>query len=379
MNIPYAKHEITPEDIQAVTDVLESGMLTNGPALRAFEDDFGNKFGVDHAIGVSSGTAALHLAVAALGVEKDKTVLMPSLTFAATANAVLYGGGNVEFVDIDPKTLVIDVDDVEEKLATDPDRYAGVIGVDFAGYPMDAERLHEVCKTTGKWLLEDAAHSLGAVSRHHDEDVAVGGSEYTDATLFSFHPAKHITSGEGGMVTTRSQQLADKIRLLRNQGMDKNNARAQEEGWFYNIAELGYNYRMSELHAALGRSQLGRADVMLEARQRIAERYREAFDGAEGITIPEYDPAHTNAYHLFIVSLADRLATFEGLKQKGIFTQVHYVPLHMQPLYKPYVEGAQLPNTERYYRDSLSIPMYPTLSEDEQSHVIDSLLNLTSK
>lgn len=372
MNIPYTKHEITPEDIQSVTAVLESGVLTNGTALVNFEEAFAHHVDSPQAVGVSSGTAGLHLAVKALGVKPGQTVIVPSLTFAATANAALYEGAKVEFVDIDPKTLLLDDDEVEERLANSPEKYAGVIAVDFAGYPVDTQRLSEVCGEYGAWLVEDAAHALGAVSIRDGTEVKVGEGQFADATVFSFHPAKHITTGEGGMVTTRDEELYERLKLLRSHAMDKGSDQSAQGGWYYRIDELGYNYRMSELNAALGLSQLQRADDNLAARQAIAKAYRAAFEGS-AISLPDYDSDQTNAYHLFVARVDGRKRVYDALRDKGVFAQVHYVPLHLQPLYQGANGQVSLPNTERYYREGLSIPMYPTLGGDEQAYVIEAL------
>ncbi|MFI5270971.1 MAG: DegT/DnrJ/EryC1/StrS family aminotransferase [Candidatus Saccharimonadales bacterium] len=374
-NIPYTKHDMTPEDVQAVVDVLESGVLTGGKRLDGFEKAFADTVDAPFAVGVSSGSTALHLAVNALGIESNQTVLVPSLTFAATANAVLYSGASVEFLDVDPKTLVIDPSEVEKRLASDPEKYAGVIAVDFAGYPTNASKLAEISSDHGVWFIEDASHALGASSVYEREPTTVGDSRYADATVFSFHPAKHITTGEGGMVTTRSEALSEKIRLLRSHAMDKS-GQPEGEGWRYGISELGFNFRMSEINAALGLSQLQRIDDSIAARQVIADTYRGAFDGSN-IQLPEYDPRQTHANHLFVVRVDQRKRVYNALKGLGIHTQVHYVPLHMQPLYEHHAEGAELPHTEEYYSQALSIPMFPSLSEPEQEYVIESLLGVT--
>lgn len=372
MNIPYAKHEITAEDIAAVTEVLQEGALTNGSHIAGFEDAFATTFQAERAVGVANGTAALHLAVHALGIAEGQTVIVPSLTFAATANSVLYNGGNVAFVDIDPDTLLLNIDQVADKVARDPKQYAGVIAVDFAGYPVDTKTLSDICKDHDMWLIEDAAHAPGAISHRHAEEVIVGSSDYADATTFSFHPAKHITAGEGGMVTTSNAQRADTIQLLRSHGMGKTNEQAQKEGWYYRIDELGFNYRLSDINAALGHSQLDRLGGNLALRQEIANNYRAAFEDTV-IDMPEYDEAQVHANHLFVVRVPERKRVYEVLKGKGIFTQVLYIPLHTQPLYRRVAGEHALPHTEKYYEECLSLPMYPSLSADEQAYVIDAL------
>ncbi len=377
MNIPYTKHDMLPEDIEAVTLALQSGMLTNGSEITDFEADFGTTIEAPYAVGVSSGTAALHMAVHALGITPEQTVLIPSLTFAATANAVLYSGGSVEFVDVDPDTLLIDSQVVADKIQTNPDKYAGVIAVDFAGYPVDARELAITCRQEGKWLIEDAAHALGAIANYRGEMVTVGSGAYADATVFSFHPAKHITTCEGGMVTTNQPELDRTLRLIRSHAMDRANVVADEEPWRYQIDQLGFNYRMSEINAALGRSQLGRIGANIAQRQNIGQTYQEAFEYSN-IRTPNYDAEHTNAYHLFVAQVDNRKEVYLKLREAGIFAQVHYVPLHMQPFYQDMAKGSELPYTEKYYSECLSLPMYPSLSPAEQAYVIDTIKKLAT-
>lgn len=372
MPIPYAKHEITTEDIDAVVEALKSEFLTNGEFLPAFENEFAGYTGAKHAIGVSSGTAGLYLAVRALGLEPGQKVIVPSLTFTATANAALHNGGCVEFVDIDPETLLLDIHQISTLVEANPKQYAGIIAVDFAGYPVDSKELSDLCKQHQMWFVEDAAHALGAVSKRHGDEVVVGSSEYADATVFSFHPTKHITTGEGGMVTTNRTDVDSKLRLLRNHCLDRRNAQTEKEGWYYRIEELGYNYRLGEMNAALGLSQLRRLNHNLARRQEIAQKYKCAFANSD-IGLPKYDELQINAYHLFIVRVQNRKNVYDALRTRGIFPQVHYVPLHKQPFFEAAVGRVNLPNTETYYHECLSLPIYSTLSDNDQSYVIDSI------
>jgi len=378
MNIPYTKHDITDADIEAVEKVLRNGPLTNGPQVSAFEDKFSTLVNAKYAAAVSSGTAALHLAVTALGVKPGQTVLVPSLTFAATANVVLYAGGEVEFVDIDPDTLLIDLKLIEQRLKTNPDKYAGVIAVDFAGLPVDIPQLSETCKKYGVWLIEDASHSLGASFAYGEEKLMVGGSKYADAVTFSFHPAKHITSGEGGMVTTPHKHIHERIALLRSHAMSKSKVNTDTEGWRYDIDILGYNYRLSDINAALGLSQLDRLKQNVAQRRTLAEEYRSQLKDSS-VLLPPDSPSSEHAYHLFVIQAPRRMELFNYLKQCGIFAQVHYVPLHMQALYKRSAASTPLIHTESYYERCLSIPMFPSLKANEQDHVIKSLTDFLEK
>ena len=372
MDIPYAKHEITDEDIKNVISALTSGALTNGPFLSQFEERFANYTGSSNALGVSSGTSGLHLAVESLTKPEDrgKTVLLPSLTFAATANSVLYAGLRLEFVDIDSDTLLIDVADLEAKLAANSSKYVGLMVVDFAGMPINIKQVAKICKKYGIWLIEDAAHALGAVYYDSGKSIKVGSGEYADATVFSFHPAKHITTGEGGMVTTNNQSLFQDMQLLRSHSLDRSTVQTKKDNWYYRIKKLGYNYRLSELHAALGLSQLSRIETNLARRRKIASTYIEALSGLDLNMQPSL-PEANNAYHLFVVQTAKRKELYEQLKTHGIFAQIHYVPLHMQPFYKKLVGSVSLPKTERYYDLCISLPIFPTLKHEEQSRVIE--------
>lgn len=377
MNIPYAKHEITESDIAAVSKAMKSGYLTGGEQVLEFEENFKKYVNAEYALAVSSGTAALHLAVIAMKVPSEKTVLMPSLTFAATANSVLYCGANVEFVDIDPDTFLIDLNIVKQKIELNPKKYAGVIVVDYAGYPVDTKSLRSICNQYNLWIIEDAAHAPGAISARDEDIVHVGSSSYADITVFSFHPAKHITTGEGGMITTRRKELYDIMKLLRSHAMSKENQKSQDEGWYYSIEQLGYNYRMSELNAALGVSQLKRAAQNLERRREIASIYDSEL-AQTNIKLPVKDEKNTHAYHLYIIQSTNRRQLYDQLKLKGIFSQVHYVPLHMQQYYKDFDGTNDLPHTDDYYKFCLSIPMYPSLTKQEQDYVIQTIEQFSS-
>ncbi len=372
MSIPYSRHNITNEDIKSVVTALKSGVLTGGQQLTGFETELSGYVGSKHAVGVSSGTAGLHLAVEALKTTENvgKTVLVPSLTFSATANAALYAGLKIEFVDIDPTSLLVDIKEIETKLASSPTKYAGIIAVDFAGMPLDIIKLAKLCKQYGVWLVDDAAHALGAASHYGGKMVKVGSGEFANATVFSFHPAKHITTAEGGMVTLNDINMAYNLRLLRSHSMDKTTLKSETEGWYYQIDKLGYNYRLSEIHAALGRSQLKRIQANIERRRELANRYSEEFSKIN-VEIPTGESVSGHAYHLYIIEVANRKKVYDTLHAKGILAQVHYVPLHMQPYYRNIVGSIRLPNTEAYYKKSLSIPMYSTLTDKEQDIVIE--------
>jgi UDP-4-amino-4,6-dideoxy-N-acetyl-beta-L-altrosamine transaminase len=377
MAIPYGRQNITEEDIQAVIDVLKSDFLTQGPAINAFEEAFAKYIGVQYAVAVANGTAALHLSNLALGVKPGDKVITTPITFAASANATLYCGGHIDFVDIDPKTFLMDLDLLEEKLMSAPlGTYKGIVPVDFAGYPIDAERLRIIADKYKLWVLEDACHAPGgSFTDSHKIEQRCGNGIYADLSIFSFHPVKHIATGEGGMITTNSKALYEKLLLLRTHGITKNPDLLNENhgGWYYEMQELGFNYRLSDIQAALGISQLKHADKGLSRRREIAQNYNEAFKGT-AIKTPKVLAGFEHAYHLYIIQVEKRKELYDYLREHQIFAQIHYIPCHLMPYYRDlgWKEG-DMPNAENYYRNCLSLPMYPTLTDEEQKFVINTI------
>jgi UDP-4-amino-4,6-dideoxy-N-acetyl-beta-L-altrosamine transaminase len=383
-NIPYGKQEITQADIDAVAEVLKSDYLTQGPAVLEFEKKFAAYIGVQYTVAVSNGTAALHLCALALGVTEGKKVITTPITFAASANCVRYCGGEVEFVDIDPETALMDLDKLEALLRSNPKgTYAGVIPVDFAGYPMDLEKIKKLADEFGLWIIEDACHAPGGYfidSKGVKQNC--GNGNYADLAIFSFHPVKHIATGEGGMVTTNNKELYEKLLLLRTHGITKEADKfvnppgsIEQGGWYMEMQALGYNYRLSDLQAALGISQMNRAAVNLEKRKKIAKVYDKAFEGTS-IRILKNKKDFDHAYHLYIIMVEERKALYEYLREHNIFSQVHYIPVHRMPYYQTLGwKMGDLPKAEEYYEKCLSIPMYPSLSQEEQPYVIEKILN----
>ncbi|MDZ7771584.1 MAG: UDP-4-amino-4,6-dideoxy-N-acetyl-beta-L-altrosamine transaminase [Balneolaceae bacterium] len=380
--IPYGRQSIDEEDIRAVTEVLRSNYLTQGPRIPAFEEEFAGYIGCEHAVAVANGTAALHLGVLALGLQPGQKVITTPLTFAASANCVRYAGGLVDFVDIDPHTWLMDLDALERKLEKAPEgTYAGVIPVDFTGLAVDTEGLRELADRHGLWILEDACHAPGgSFLNSQGETVRCGDGRYADAAIFSFHPVKHIAAGEGGMVTTNDPGVKERLELLRTHGITKDPERLRENhgGWYYEMQELGYNFRLTDMQCALGRSQLRRADERLERRRRIAARYDEAFAGHPSITRQAVDPEtrdRHHAWHLYVIGVPERKKLYDRLHEQQILCQVHYIPVHLQPYYRDRGwEKGDFPRTEAYYERCLSLPMYPTLSDEQQEYVIRNVL-----
>jgi len=374
--IPYSRHHITDEDVKAVIETLHSDFLTQGPKIREFEEKFAQYVGAKYAVAVSSGTAALHLSALALGVKPGQKVITSPITFAASANCVHYCGGEVIFCDVNPDTVLIDIEKVEEIVKRNP-KVSGVIPVNFAGYPVDLCELRKVADKYGMWILEDACHSLGGCFID-DNNVKhyCGDGSLADLAIFSFHPVKHIATGEGGMITTNRQDLYEKLLLLRTHGITRNIELFTENhgGWYYEMHDLGFNYRLTDLQAALGISQLARAEEGLKRRREIAQRYNQAFsDSCIKVIYPKENFYH--AYHLYVIQVANRLELYNYLRSKKIFSQVHYIPVHLMPYYKKLGwKKGDFPNAESYYEKCLSLPMYPTLSDEEQEFVIRTVL-----
>lgn len=376
-SIPYGKQSIDQNDIEAVINVLKSDYLTQGPAVSDFERAFAEYIGVKYAVAVSNGTAALHLSVLSLGLNPGEKVITTPITFAASANCVRYAGGEVTFADVDPGSYLIDIDKIRELLSKSAKgTYKGIIPVDFAGRAVDLEKLRKLADEYGCWIIEDACHATGGwFEDSKGKKQYCGNCNYADLSIFSFHPVKHIAAGEGGMITTNNEKLFKKLLMLRTHGITKEAELMTENhgGWYYEMQELGYNYRLSDIHAALGNSQLRKAEKGLQRRREIAQRYDSEFsrfneiEGQSG-----YIEGH--AYHLYIIEVKDRLGLYNFLRDKGIYAQVHYIPVHLLPYYKQFGwKKGDLPNAESYYERCLSLPMFPGLTDEEQGYVIQSV------
>ncbi len=375
MKIPYGRQHITEEDISEVVRVLGSDFLTQGPAIQAFEDEFSEYIGSKYSVAVANGTAALHLAVMALGVKPGKKVITTPITFAASSNSVLYEGGLVDFADIDRETYLLDPNQVEDKIKKAPQEYDGIIPVNLTGLPCQLEDFRAIADRYGLWILEDACHSPGAYVGAGDQRWQAGDGKLADASIFSFHPVKHIAAGEGGMITTRNADTYKKLAMLRTHGITKDPDLLQENhgGWYYEMHELGYNYRLTDFQAALGLSQLRRADQGLEKRNEIAAYYDDRLSDL-GIVRQARPKDRLNAFHLYVIEAEDRLGLYNHLRSHGIYAQVHYIPVHTLPYYKNLGwKKGDFPKAEDYYSKCLSIPMFPTLERREQDYVIETI------
>lgn len=383
--IPYGRQSIEAEDIEAVTQVLKGDYLTQGPTVKEFETSITNflkKITGDqtevYAHAVNNGTTALHLACLALGLKPGEKVLVTSNTFAASANCVLYCGGEVEFVDISPKDYCIDFKDLENTLKNSPaGTYKGIIAVDFAGHVLDLEKLKQIADQHKLWIIEDACHAIGGTRKALDGTIyAAGDGKYADMTIYSFHPVKHIATGEGGMILTRSKKLHERLNLLRTHGITKDPSKLSRSdgGWYHEMQELGYNGRISDVLCALGTSQMKRIEQNLANRRKIAKKYREGLMGLP-IELPQEDPLVQHAFHLYVILTDKRKELYDYLHSKKIFAQVHYLPIYQHPYYIKRYGKISKPNCDHYYERCLSIPMYHGLTEADQNRVISEIRN----
>ncbi len=381
--IPYARQHINEADIDAVIEVLNADYLTQGPKVPEFEQALAAYCRVPHAVACNSATSALHLACLALGLGPGDILWTSPITFVASANCGRYCGAEVDFVDIDPRSYNLDVAALEEKLRLAERRGRlpkVVVAVHFAGQSCDMRAIAGLARRYGFRVIEDASHALGGTYRGEP----VGCCRYADIAVFSFHPVKMITSGEGGMAVSRDPELLRRMRRLRGHGITRDAAEMSEPppgDWYYQQLELGYNYRMSDIHAALGLSQLRRLPQFVQMRTRLARRYREQLSDLP-LILPWQAEWQSSAWHLYVVQVSDeagidRKTLFAALRQRGIGVQVHYIPVHTQPYYQRLgFRPGQFPRAEAYYRRALTLPLYPGINPELQDRVIEQLREL---
>lgn len=384
--IPYGRQDISEEDIQSVVEVLRSDWLTQGPAVERFEQEVARYCGAKYAVAVSSATAALHIACLAAGVKPGDAHWTSPNSFVASANCGLYCGAQPDFVDIDPRTYNLSVDALEEKLARAEKQGRlpkVVIPVHFAGQSCDMEAIAGLGKRYGFSVIEDASHAIGGRYR----DTRVGSCAFSDMTVFSFHPVKIITTGEGGMVLTNRQDLYEKLVRLRSHGItrDPRFMEGESDGtWYYQQIELGFNYRITDIQAGLGSSQMKRLDEFVARRLYLAERYDTLLRELP-LTLPWRQADAYSSFHLYVVRLhLDAIGkthrqVFEGLRQEGVGVNLHYIPVHTQPYYRRLgFEPGDFPQAEQYYREAISLPLYAGLSDNEQDRVVQALKEVLS-
>jgi UDP-4-amino-4,6-dideoxy-N-acetyl-beta-L-altrosamine transaminase len=376
--IPYGRQNITEEDIKTVVATLTSDFLTQGPQVLKFEKKFASYVDAEFAVAVSNATAGLHIATLSLGLQPGQRVITTPITFAASANCVRYVGGEVWFVDIDPDTYLISIPKLKKLIASKPKGFfSGIIPVDFAGLPVNMEKISQIAKSNDLWTV--ACHAPGAFfTDSTGKKIKAGSNLYSECTVFSFHPVKHIACGEGGMVTTNSEEIYRKLLSLRSHGITKDNMSKNDGGWYYEMQELGFNYRLTDIQAALGITQLAKNPKGVNRRNDIAKRYQKAFEGKVKCQLLPND--QLNAHHLFVIEVPKRKELYDFLRVHSIYAQIHYIPVHTLPYYKEIgYENADLSNAENYYEHCISLPMYPSLSDEEQSFVIQKVLEFTNE
>ncbi|MBB2184189.1 UDP-4-amino-4,6-dideoxy-N-acetyl-beta-L-altrosamine transaminase [Lachnospiraceae bacterium MD1] len=372
MYIPYGTQSIDDDDIQAVINTLKADYLTTGPKISEFEDCVAKYVGAKYAVAVSNGTAALHVACLAAGISKGDEVITTPITFVASANSVLYCGATPVFADIDPKTYNIDPKDIRKKITA---KTKAIIAVHFTGQPCDMDEIKKIADEFNLIVIEDAAHALGAVYKGR----RIG--TISDMTTFSFHPVKHITTGEGGMIVTNNKELYQKLSIIRSHGITRNPElmSCNDGPWYYQQLELGYNYRMTDIQCALGISQMKKLDFFISRRLEIVDRYNNAFKDNENILIPYQLDGCYNSWHLYVIQVMnrDRRRVVEALIAKGIGVNVHYIPVYTQPYYRSHgYSDVVCPNAETAYSRFISLPIFPKLSKEEQDYVIEQVIKI---
>lgn len=374
MKISYSKQYIDNDDISAVVDVLKSNFLTNGPKINEFEKNISDYCDVPYACVVSSATAALHLSCLALDIGYGDIVWTSANSFVASANCVLYCNATIDFVDIDEKTFNICPIKLEEKLLEykklGKKLPKAVIVVHFAGLSCDMKAIRKIANQYGFFIIEDASHAFGG----EYNGKKIGCCDFSDIAIFSFHPVKMITTGEGGVILTKNNKIADKAILLRSHGI----VRSQEiedinGGWYYEQQLLGYNFRMTDLQAALGISQLKKLDLFVKKRNELAKNYHQLLSGTD-IKYQLIKNNYFSSYHLFVVQIENRDKIYEYLKKHGIYTQIHYIPIYKQPYYQRFNLENNFTNTDNYYKKTLSLPLYYELNYEEQINIINLIL-----
>ncbi|SFB48001.1 UDP-4-amino-4,6-dideoxy-N-acetyl-beta-L-altrosamine transaminase [Cohnella sp. OV330] len=365
--LPYGSQWIDEDDIEAVVKVLKSDFITQGPAIADFENAVAAYVGARYAVAFCNGTAALHAACYAAGIGPGDEVVTTPITFLASSNCALYMGAKVVFADIDPHTYNIDPDEIETAIT---DRTKAIIAVDLTGQPAEMDRILMLAKDRGIAVIHDAAHSLGA---------SYGGSKvgtFGDMTMFSFHPVKHVTTGEGGVIVTDDERLKTALQMFRNHGMtrDSNLLTRNGEPWYYEMQALGYNYRMTDMQAALGLSQLSKLDGFVRRRREIAARYNAAFEEMADVVLPRQHPLAESSWHLYVIRVNDRNAVFARLRDLNIGVNVHYIPIYKQPYYRGLgYRDDQCPRAEHYYETAITLPLFPKMSDGDVEDVIKAV------
>jgi len=368
--IPYAAQWIDDDDIGAVVSALRSSHLTQGPLVAQFEEAIATYCGAKYAVAMNSGTSALHAACHAAGVVSGDEVITSPITFVASSNCILYCGGKPVFADVQDDTVNIDPNEIEKKITKDT---KVIIPVHFAGHPCDMEKISSIAKEKGIKVIEDAAHALGSVYK----GSKIGSCKYSDMTILSFHAVKHITTGEGGMVLTNDQELYKKILLFRTHGITRDaEMMTKNDGpWYYEMHDLGFNYRITDFQCALGMSQLKKLDSFIRRRREIVQKYQKAFSGIPELVLPIERGSISSAWHIYVIRVkGDRKAVFNSLREKGLGANVHYYPVYLQPYYQKLGYKVETcPKAEEYYSHAITLPLYPKMTNEDVEYVIDAV------
>lgn len=378
----YGKQSIGQSDIDAVVEVLKSDFLTQGPAIEKFEKYVAEYCGVKYAVAVTNATSALHIACLAAGLGKGDVLWTSPITFTASANCGRYCGADVDFVDIDPSTYNMSVDELEKKIQKMAVKPKVVIPVHLAGQSCDMDKIYKLSQEYGFKVIEDASHAIGADYK----STKIGCCKYSDLTVFSFHPVKIVTTGEGGMVLTNDKELHEKLLLYRSHGITRDTklmTRLADGPWYYQQIELGFNYRMTDMQAALGYSQMQKVDEFVSRRRYLAKRYDELLKNINNIQLPYQNDDTDSSWHLYVVR-ADfskmsktKQQIFDGMKDRGICLNLHYIPVHTQPYYqKQGFKDGDFPNSEKYYEEAFTLPLYYSLTDEQQDYIVKNLVEV---
>lgn len=385
--IPYSRQWIDEDDIQAVVEVLHSDWITQGLVVEQFEKELAAYCGAKYAVAVSSGTAALHLACLAAGIKKDDEAITSPITFVASVNSVVYCGGTPVFADVNSRTINIDPKEIQGKINK---KTKAIIPVHFTGLPCEMEKINKIAREYDLIVIEDACHALGAEYKVKDGKwVKVGSCCHSDMTVFSFHPVKHITTGEGGAITTNDPVLYEKLKMLRTHGITKNPDKFISENaaftmnsnpWYYEMQELGFNYRITDFQCALGISQLKKSGNWLEIRRKIAKIYNDELAGINLLKLPYSSADLKSSHHLFVIRVSDRDRVFNQLRAAGIGVQLHYIPVYFHPFYRSLgYTGHLCPEAESYYEQTISLPIFPKMDKHDIYHVIKTIKRIIVK
>ena len=378
----YGKQSIDENDIDAVVEVLKSDFLTQGPAIEKFEKCVAEYCGAKYAVAVTSATAALHISCLSAGLGKDDILWTSPITFTASANCGRYCGADVDFVDIDPSTYNMSIAELEKKLQAAEIKPRVVVPVHLAGQSCEMDKIYKLSQKYGFKVIEDASHAIGADYK----ETKVGCCKYSDMTVFSFHPVKIVTTGEGGMVLTNDKDLYEKLVLYRSHGItrDPKLMTGTADGpWYYQQIDLGFNYRMTDMQAALGYSQMQKVNEFVSKRRYLAKRYNELLKNINGIQLPDQNEDTKSSWHLYVVRVdfskisKTKNQIFAEMKEKGICLNLHYVPVHTQPYYENLgFKGGDFPNSEKYYEEAFTLPLYYSLTDEQQDHIVKSLVEV---